>query len=68
MMKLTTEEKASRFDSLTFAIGEKKKYYERLAKELDKIKDKSDMSEIECFNYGMKTAYEQVARDLEAWI
>ena len=67
-MKLTTEEKAARYDSLMSVIPMTIERFEQEVKRLKAVKDDADMSKIDCLNYGHATGIERVIKNMRMWV
>jgi hypothetical protein len=66
MMKLTTEEKAKRYDALVFAIGLEKENFEKGLAECEKDYDRAFDSMAACL-VGRKYAYKEFIEILDRW-
>lgn len=66
MMKLTTAEKAKRYDALVFAIGIEKKNYEKSLAECEKDYERS-FDSMAALLTGKKYAYKEFIEILGRW-
>lgn len=65
-MKLTTKEKAARYDALVFAIGMEKANFEKGLAECEKDYDRAFDSMAACL-VGRKYAYKEIIEVLGRW-